>query len=161
MAALSGRAKRMMEHQARRKKTLALNLVSLMDIFTILVFFLLVNSSDVQTLPNSKGLEMPDSIAEVPARETIVVKVTPEQIAVDGVAVIGVPEASRSASNVLAPLGDALRAQNRAHQTEITVMADKSLPYSLLKKIMTTCADAQFERVSLAVIQRAPGTEPG
>ena len=71
----------MMEHQARRKKTLALNLVSLMDIFTILVFFLLVNSSDVQTLPNSKGLEMPDSIAEVPARETIVVKITPEQIA--------------------------------------------------------------------------------
>ena len=50
----SGRAKRMEKHHKRNKSTAALNLVSLMDIFTILVFFLLVNSSDVETLPSTK-----------------------------------------------------------------------------------------------------------
>ena len=54
----SARAKRMEKHHKRNKGTAALNLVSLMDIFTILVFFLLVNSSDVETLPNAKDLQL-------------------------------------------------------------------------------------------------------
>ena len=49
--------------QAQQGQHGALNLVSLMDIFTILVFFLLVNSSDVETLPNAKDLQLPESIS--------------------------------------------------------------------------------------------------
>jgi hypothetical protein len=60
----SARAKRMDKHHLRNKRTVGLNLVSLMDIFTILVFFLLVNSSDVETLPNTKELQLTESIAE-------------------------------------------------------------------------------------------------
>ena len=58
----SARAKRMEKHHKRHGKNVGLNLVSLMDIFTILVFFLLVNSSDVETLPNAKDLQLPESI---------------------------------------------------------------------------------------------------
>ena len=70
-----GRAARMERHHKRHKRSTALNLVSLMDIFTILVFFLLVNSSEVQTLPNAKDLVLPESVAEERARETVVVLV--------------------------------------------------------------------------------------
>ena len=50
---MSRRAKRMQMHHARRKdRNAALNMVSLMDIFTILVFFLLVNATSSEVLPS-------------------------------------------------------------------------------------------------------------
>ena len=75
-----GRAARMERHHARHNRSVTLNLISLMDIFTILVFFLLVNSGDVQTLPNAKDLALPESVAEQRARETVVVLVTEQDL---------------------------------------------------------------------------------
>ncbi|MBT8136114.1 MAG: biopolymer transporter ExbD [Gammaproteobacteria bacterium] len=150
----------MNERQQRRGKSVGLNLVSLMDIFTILVFFLLVNSSEVQTLPSTKGVDMPESIAQTQPRQTLVVKITAEQILVEGNAVLSVADALASKNTVLEPLRGALLAEKRpeadAAQTEITIMGDKALSYRVLKKVMSTCAMADFERVSLAVMQRAP-----
>ena len=80
----SARAKRMDKHHKRNKGAGTLNLVSLMDIFTILVFFLLVNSSDVETLPNAKDLQLPESIAEEKAKETVVILIGEEDIIVQG-----------------------------------------------------------------------------
>ena len=68
----------------RASATVTLNLVSLMDIFTILVFFLLVNSAQVEVLPNAKDLQLPESIAEQKARENVVIMVTADQILVQG-----------------------------------------------------------------------------
>ena len=65
----SRRAKRM-ERNHKRNKQSSLNLVSLMDIFTILVFFLLVSSSNVQQLPNSKDISLPTSVADKAPKET-------------------------------------------------------------------------------------------
>ena len=59
---MSQRAKRMERRNVRGKKSVTLNLVSLMDIFTILVFFLLVNSGQVETLPNARDITLPESI---------------------------------------------------------------------------------------------------
>ena len=73
---MSQRARRMERRNDRGKKSAGLNLVSLMDIFTILVFFLLVNSGQVETLPNAKDIKLPESIAEQKSRETVIVTVT-------------------------------------------------------------------------------------
>ena len=43
---------------------------------------------------------------------------------------------------------------------ELTIMGDKSIPYQVLKKIMATCTDADFGRVSLAVLQREKALSP-
>ena len=77
----SRRAKRMEKHH-KRKAIGSLNLISLMDIFTILVFFLLVNSQDVETLPNAKDLQLPESYAEEKSRENVVIMITADQILV-------------------------------------------------------------------------------
>ena len=37
---------------------------------------------------------------------------------------------------------------------EVTIMGDKGTPYSLLKKIMLTCSDAEYGKVSFAVVER-------
>jgi biopolymer transport protein ExbD len=159
----SARAKRMERHH-KRARPAALSLVSLMDIFTILVFFLLVNQSEVQALDVPKNIELPESMAIARPAETVVVMVTPEQILVQGRPVASTREVDAQAEVVIAPLRDALKAQTdrflRASAQadvagrEITILGDKTVPYRVLKKVMATCTDADYGKLSLAVLQR-------
>jgi biopolymer transport protein ExbD len=161
----SGRAKRMEKHHKRNKGMVALNLVSLMDIFTILVFFLLVNSSDVETLPNTKDLQLPESIAEKKAKETVVILIGEVDIIVQGTPVAKVAKVMATKGNIIPALREALQSQNdrvlrRTAQDEIvgrevTIMGDKDIPYRLLKKVMATCMESDYGQISLAVLQRS------
>ena len=161
----SGRAARMERHHKRHKRSGALNLVSLMDIFTILVFFLLVNSSEVQTLPNAKDLVLPESIAEQRAHETVVIMVTDTDLLVQGRVVASVSEVMAGDELVIPELKAALLNQSEralrqlseeeAAQREVTIMGDKEIPYSLLKRVMATCTDADYGHLSLAVLQKS------
>jgi len=36
----------------------------------------------------------------------------------------------------------------------VTIMGDKEIPYSLLKKVMATCTSADYGKISLAVMQK-------
>ncbi|UCG71949.1 MAG: biopolymer transporter ExbD [Chromatiales bacterium] len=163
---MSKRAKRMEKHNARGRKSVVLNLVSLMDIFTILVFFLLVNSSDVQVLPNAKDIQLPESVAEEKARENVVVLVSGDQILVQGTPVASVSQVMNSKSLTIPALAEALREQSARvlrqeiaddiASREVTIMGDKELPYRLLKRVMATCTEADYGQISLAVLRRAP-----
>lgn len=154
----------MERHHKRHKRSTALNLVSLMDIFTILVFFLLVNSSEVQTLPNAKDLVLPESVAEERARETVVVLVSDQDLLVQGQVVASVPEIMASDEIIIPELKAALQSQTDRvlrqdakediQNREVTIMGDKEIPYSLLKKVMATCTDADYGQLSLAVLQK-------
>ena len=163
--AKSARAKRMAKHHRRNKAGGSLNLVSLMDIFTILVFFLLVNSSDVETLPNAKDLQLPESIAEKKASETVVILIGETDIIVQGAPVVSVSEVLASRGNVIPELREALlsqndrvlrrAAENEIERREVTIMGDKDIPYRLLKKVMATCTGSDYGKISLAVLQRS------
>lgn len=157
----SHRADRMVRHHERGRKGSRLNLVSLMDIFTILVFFLLVNSSEVQELPTTRSVEMPESVSQDKPRRTVVVLVSREQILVEGRPVISVAEALGEPGHILRPLKAALAMESqrmlrdaRAGDQEVTIMGDKTVSYRLLRKVMATCTEADYGRVSLAVIQK-------
>jgi hypothetical protein len=88
----------------RNKQQLDLNLVSLIDIFTILIFFLLSSASEVETLPSFKSVKLPESTADLHPRETIVVTISGAEIIVDGRKVADVAEVMRTDSDVIAPL---------------------------------------------------------
>jgi biopolymer transport protein TolR len=156
-----GRAARMDRHHARHKKG-SLNLVSLMDIFTILVFFLLVNSSDVEVLPNARDVQLPESIAENKARENVVILVTDTNILVQGRLVSEVADVMARDDLVIPELRAELVAQadrslldkEEEQGREVTIMGDREIPYRLLKRIMATCTDANYGRLSLAVLQK-------
>ncbi len=159
----SARAQRMARHHAR-KKPAALSLVSLMDIFTILVFFLLVNSAEIQTLEPPKSLTLPESVAQDRPRETVIVLVTAEAVFVQDQPVVSVADVDRADGVIIAPLKRALAAQAdralvRAAATdpsarEITILGDRNVPYRVLKKVMATCTEADFGKLSLAVMQK-------
>ena len=102
MSVGSRRLARMERQHGRSKKQPAFNIVSLMDIFTILVFFLLVNTSDITPLPNPKGIEMPESIAETTPHESVVVMLSNEQVMLQGEEIISVEEVMKEDSQELA-----------------------------------------------------------
>jgi biopolymer transport protein ExbD len=161
----SQRAKRMERRHNRGKLGGALNLVSLMDIFTILVFFLLVNSTDVEVLPNTKDVQLPESIAEEKARQTVVILIGDEDILVQGIQVAKVHDVMRQSGNDIPALRQALLQQNDRvlrEETkgdiagrEVTIMGDKDIPYRVLKKVMATCTGSDYGRISLAVMQKS------
>ena len=162
---MSRRAKRMERHHKRSRRLPGINLVSMMDIFTILVFFLLVNSSDGEVLPSTRSVELPDSIAEQKPRQNVVVMVTERDILVQGNVVALVSGVSRSDSMSIDSLKTALQEQNRRRVVpedpsttpapEVTIMGSKEIPYNLLKKVMATCTEAGYGKISLAVLQKA------
>jgi len=161
----SRRSRRMSAHHKRSKRAVALNMVSLMDIFTILVFFLLVSSSTVQDLPNTKQIQLPESVAELLPKETVVIMVSDVDIVVQGRKVANVKDVMKSSKNSI----DALKAEldlitsqkfvtttvdNKPVPQEVTIMGDKEIPFNLLKKIMLTCTQANYTNISLAVLRK-------
>lgn len=148
-----------------RKKMTSLNLTSLMDVFTILVFFLLFNSASGEILEAPREIKLPVSVVELKPRETIVIMVSPEMVLVQGKLVASTPEVLNSQNQVIPGITEQLKHIERnligindksiADSKEITLLADKSIPFRVLKKIMTTCTGAGYGKISLAVIQEA------
>ncbi len=151
------------ERRTRNLALVDLNLVSLIDIFTILIFFLLSNSIDVETLPSNKAVKLPESIAEKKPRDTVVVIVTGTEILVQGRTVATVADVMNLEGDLIAPLKTELdlqashqvvRPEHEAQTKAITIMGDKQIPYRLLRKVMVTCARANFSEVSFAVLRK-------
>jgi len=160
------RLKRMARAKNQKKPTL--NLVSLMDVFTILVFFLLVNSSSSDVMEQPKNVKLPESVVDSKPRETIIVLVTEENVLVQGDVVMSTADVIASKEAVMQPIQDRLLQQQKkvigfntrtvAQSKEVTVLAHRSLPFKLLKKVMSSCTSAGYGKISLAVIQKASQT---
>jgi biopolymer transport protein ExbD len=152
---------------ARNKRALPkVNLTPLMDVFTVLVFFLMVNSGSVETLQQPKEITLPESVVEEKPRETVVIFVGKEEVLVQGVPVARVADIQATTSVMIEPISVrlaelsesviGLSTQSVAESQEVTVLADRSIPFSVLKKIMVTCTGQGYTRVSLAVVQKSP-----
>ena len=181
----SRRMKRMA--RSRRKKTPGMNLTSLMDVFTILVFFLLTNTSNNEALEPPKVITLPDSIVESKPRETVTLMVTDKEILVEAKSVIATADVINSEGTIIEAIkqaminemdkailvaraesdkgkedGDVVGAEgDEASELppelppEVNILADRTIPFSLLKKVMSSCTEAGYSKVSLAVIQKA------
>ena len=88
-------------HKRSKDRTASLNMTSLMDIFTILVFFLLVTSSDSNTLPSTKSLELPASTTDKIPKKTLVVMVTNENILINGEIITSVKAATNNRKTIV------------------------------------------------------------
>jgi biopolymer transport protein TolR len=167
---MSNRARRMLQHQMRHRADAELNLIPMIDILSVMVSFLLVYSTNVEVLQNTKAIEIPQSIAEQQPRQTVVVMLTKDELYVQGEPIATVAEIDATDGDIIAPLRDALKRPTLVGQEvtekdlaerEITVMGDKALPYEVLKKVMRTCTDADYGRISLAVLQKDKPVPPG
>lgn len=166
MKALSRRARRIQRRQGLRKIP-GLNLVSLMDIFTILVFFLLVNASSENELPSQKVLRLPEATADKTPEETLRVVITPEDILVHGRRVLAVADVAASkgaseAESALAPLKEELAYRRSLAATPsqtLTVVADRTVSYHTIKRVIETSRELEFQRIAFAASQVSDRTE--
>lgn len=162
-----------MERHHKLRKTPPLNLVSLMDIFTILVFFLLVNSSNPEQLSNSEDLKLPSSQSNTVPEETVTIAVTKNDILVQGRRVAGVVEAMQLPGEIIPALQQELEflagsgqplvsAVDGSGGRPITIMGDESIPYELIRKLLMTSQQTDFTRIAFATTQRvlSPEAEP-
>ena len=154
---------RIKRHRQRRHGGSHFALIPFIDMMTILVVFLLAHTADVDILPNTKNISIPQSLSERKPSAAVVVMITKDSLYVDGVLVGTLQQVVANQGPFFAPLKTALMAQNdrglRGAQTdiakrEVTIMGDKSTPYSVLKKIMLTCSEAEYGKVSFAVVER-------
>jgi biopolymer transport protein TolR len=155
---------RIRRHRKRRHGASHFALIPFIDMMTILVVFLLAHTADTDILPNSKNISIPQSNSEHKPRAAVVVMITRDMLFVDGQPVGAIAALTAGPGPIIEPLKQALLAQNdtiigTAQKTdiskrEVTIMGDKGTPYSVLKKIMFTCSDADYGKVSLAVVER-------
>ena len=150
-----------------RPKITKMNLTSLMDVFTILVFFLLVNSATTEVLEAPKQIKLPNSAIETKPRETVVIFVSPNEVLVQGEPVALVADIlALDGTQPVAGIGERLNeltqsiiginTQVVAESQEVTILADRSVPFNVVKKVMSTCTSEGYTRISLAVMQKAP-----
>ena len=152
------------ERRSRNQSMVDMNLVSLIDVFTILIFFLLSNTGGMEILPSPRAVKLPESLSEKAPSETVVVVVSGTEILVDGRRVAMVADVMGDSADLIAPLKaeldllqsqrQVIRKENEAQSKQLTIMGDKDIPYRLLRKIMYTSARANFADVSFAVRQR-------
>jgi biopolymer transport protein TolR len=139
-----------------------LALVPMIDMLMILVVYLLVHAADYEILPNTRNIAIPQSVAETKPREAVILMVTRDRVYVNGALVASLQDLQAEPGNVVSPLADALRLAGERRllrddgdrKREVTVMADRELRYSVMRRIMATAAAAGYTDVSLAVIEK-------
>jgi len=184
----SRRMKRMA--RSRKRKTPGMNLTSLMDVFTILVFFLLTNSASNEAIEAPKVITLPDSVVESKPRETVTLMVTHDEVLIEAKPVMKTEDLYQSEELVIEAIQQALieevgkamtmadteleeakaalaeraaagedvsaeAAELLAEPPEVNILADRTVPFNVLKKVMSSCTNAGYTRISLAVIQKA------
>ena len=164
------RARRMARNHKRLTQQARLSLVSLMDIFTILVFFLMVSSGDVEVLQADKNIVLPQSVSAQKPEITLTIKISADAIVVQGRKIESVQRALARTGNAIGPLAKELEYQS-ARGSELTerekklgrpiiIMGDQGMPYKLLKRVMKTCADSDYRDIALAVDSNPPEQNP-
>lgn len=138
-------------------------LIPMIDMLVILVVYMLLHTADYEILPNTKNISIPQSISESKPRESLVMMVTRDTVFVNGVPTAKVAELDAAPELVVESLRvklaeesqkRMLRTPDDAGAREITVLADKQLPYRVLNKIMRTASAADIGKLSLAVIEK-------
>ncbi|MEN8172139.1 MAG: biopolymer transporter ExbD [Chloroflexota bacterium] len=157
-------SRRVRRMERNKKKVLNLPLTSLMDVFTILVFFLLFHSGTSELVEAPKQIKLPDSVVETKPRVTVVIMVSPEIVLVQGEAAINTDQLLDTSVGVVPEIADRLaqlesniigiNSKTAVDSKEVTILADKMIPFRALKKIMSTCTSSGYGRISLAVTQK-------
>jgi biopolymer transport protein TolR len=139
-----------------------LNLIPLIDVMSVLVAFLLIYTADVANVQNNKDVEIPQSTADTQAQQSVVVMITKDHVFVQGELVADVADVNASMDPLVEPLRKVLDrpmllasgGESDKANREVTVIADKSLPFELVRKVMATCTATTYGKISLAVLQK-------
>ena len=151
------------QRQEKLRRWPTLNLIALMDVFTILVLFFLVHSTGPTSGDDRMLVELPESLAVELPRETPVVTITRDGILLEGELLVTLDPAAGAEPVEITPLVTALAARattagegNAAG--ELTIRGDRSISFELLNRVMQACTRAGYGTIALSVLQRPTGS---
>lgn len=150
------------------KKKVEVQLTSMIDMFTILIVFLLESfSADGQIVTLSDALTLPKSRTQTPVNLRLEIQVTNRVIVVDGDPVVAVDADLLSTGNAIPAVvtrlrdhmeyGRRLRGTINEEDTEINIQGDVAVPAILLQRVMASCSEAGYATQSLEVIKLEGG----
>lgn len=149
------------------KKTAGLHLVSLMDIFTILVFFLLMNSGDSQEIESAKFITLPDSSAKSSFSNELLITVGTEFISIADEEVVSLEKVHEANGKAVPEIVAVLKknSEEKSELTEfekkngrsVTILGDQKVPYEILRSVMASCSQENYRDIALAVNQVVNG----
>lgn len=150
-----------------KKKVPALNLVSLMDIFTILVFFLLMNSGDSQEIEKANFIQLPDSVAKGDYQDNLLITIGDEYITIKDEEIVSLADVKKADGKVIEALAARLSVEKKSQDEytpfekknglPVTIMGDQAVSYVILKSVMATCSQENYRDIALAVNQVVGG----
>lgn len=156
----SARARRMGRHHRRNKAVAALNLTALMDIFTILLIFLLVNNNNAAKLPDNQDIQLPESTAQELPSDVLIIQVSPTSVVIDGRKIADTQAVKAQQERTVDALVEELKFRaSRAlalapdEEREIMIQADRDVPYAVIKKLMRSCMETPYTKVAFAVLK--------
>lgn len=142
----------------------SLSLTSLMDVFTILVLYLLVNQGSGVDIEPPKTIKLPDSVVETIPKQTVLMTVSDSAVYLQGEAIVTVAEVLETKQDYIEVVRQEMvrlkefsaeqGGQIAANNTEVTILADRGVPFKVLKKLMSTSSSAGYIKISLAVNQK-------
>ena len=154
--------------RARKPSLLTLNITSMLDMFTILIIFLLKSYSAegiILTIP--ADLHLPSSTTQSAPEPGLVVEVSRNLLVVDGKMLdVNLEEIKASENLLIDTLYEHLMIKagqyeeisglnpNAEFTGRLVLEGDREIPFRLLKKILYTCGQAGFINQSLAVFQK-------
>ena len=145
----------------------SLMLTSLVDMFTIIVIFLLMNfSANGEVLYMSKDIKLPDAQHGAQLERAPVISISPSSVTFDGKQVVDTDVLSRGDVLNVPELEDALREEKRRYEQIhandpdhpfkglVNVQADKKIPFKVIKRIMFACNQSGFGNINFAALSR-------
>jgi|TARA_R100000655_G_scaffold3861_2_gene12756 biopolymer transport protein TolR len=158
----SARARRMARHHGRHKMVATLNLTSLMDIFTILLIFLLVNNNNAAKLPEDQDIQLPESTAQELPNDVLIIQVSATNVIIDGRKIADTQAVKVQEERTVDALVEELKfrasralAVNPEDEREVMIQADRDVPYAVIKKLMRSCMETPYTKVAFAVLKVA------
>lgn len=155
--------------KARGSGDVKLNITSMMDMFTIILVFLLKSfSTQGQLITPATGLLLPTSTIERTTRSSLDVQITKDKILVQDKIVIDEKELKEVLDQkdfMIQKLFDVLGKYTEAGMKmsemagsdvsgEITIQGDVGVPYKLLTRVMYTCGQAGYPVMNLVVYRK-------
>ena len=158
----SARARRMARHHGRHKMVATLNLTALMDIFTILLIFLLVNNNNAAKLPDDQDIQLPESTAQELPNDVLIIQVSPSSVVCDGRQIADTQAVRAQEERTVEALVEELKfrasralALDSEEEREVMIQADRDVPYAVIKKLMRSCMETPYTKVAFAVLKVA------
>ena len=152
--------------RAGLKASSSVNLISMMDILTVLLLFLLKSySAGGEVMVPQPGVKLPESTAESTPQASLIISIDGDAIRLGSEKVASVADVVASGDAGIPSLAERLPAPvptegspegaESPKVTPVTIQGDRNIEYSLLRKVMFTLSQSGYDNVSLAVLRKA------